>query len=128
MLSKLMFSRNPDMCPNELLFLSALISSAIFTLIMNKRIGYYIYHSVKRDQFGILSIRVLLGLLMLICIYTSVKHLPLVYVSLVSNLGPLLTPAFSFLCLSVSISRFDTGTLLVSFMGVCFLITGSLSS
>ena len=63
---------------------------------------------------------------MLVCIYTSIKYLPLVYVSLVSNLGPLLTAVFSFFLLKKGLSKLDTAVLLVSFGGVCLLITEAL--
>jgi drug/metabolite transporter (DMT)-like permease len=62
---------------------------------------------------------------MLACVYTSVKYLPLVYVSLVSNIGPLFIALFSWLLFKKGLSSFDTLTLLLSFLGVCVLVTAS---
>ncbi len=63
---------------------------------MNKQIVHYMYNSIDPKHYSNLALRVVLGMTMLVCIYTSVKYLPLVYVSLVSNLGPLLTAVFSY--------------------------------
>ena len=64
---------------------------------------------------------------MLACIYTSVKYLPLVYVSLVSNIGPLFIAIFSWLLINKGLNRNETITLVVSFIGVCILVTGNTS-
>jgi drug/metabolite transporter (DMT)-like permease len=65
---------------------------------------------------------------MLVCVYTSVKYLPLVYTSLTSNLGPLLTAVFSYFLLKKGLSRLDTVILLVSFVGVVIMIMGSVEA
>jgi drug/metabolite transporter (DMT)-like permease len=64
---------------------------------------------------------------MLACVYTSVKYLPLVYVSLVSNIGPLFIAIFSWLLFKKGLNRNETITLIVSFIGVCILVTGNTS-
>ena len=64
---------------------------------------------------------------MLACIYTSVKYLPLVYVSLVSNIGPLFIAIFSWLLINKGLNRNETITLVVSFIGVCILVNGNTS-
>ena len=64
---------------------------------------------------------------MIVCTYTCVKYLPLVFVSLVSNLSPLLTALFSYLFYRIGLTRLDTLVLIVSFGGVALLVTGSLS-
>jgi drug/metabolite transporter (DMT)-like permease len=64
---------------------------------------------------------------MLGCIYTSVRYLPLVYVALVSNLGPLFTALCSYYYLKKGLSRLDQIILLISFVGVILLITGDVS-
>jgi len=70
-------------------------------------------------------LRVSIGLVMLVCIYTSVKYLPLVYVSLSSNLGPLMTALFSYFLIRVPVSKLDVIILIISFIGVAILITGT---
>lgn len=92
---------------------------------MNKRIAHYMYSSIDPNHYTSLAMRVVLGMTMLVCIYTSVKYLPLVYVSLVSNLGPLLTAVFSYFYLGKGLGRLDSGVLLCSFGGVVLLILGA---
>ena len=82
------------------------------------------YTSIDPKHYSSLALRVVLSISMLVCIYTSVKYLPLVYVSLVQNLGPLLTAVFSFFFLNKGLNKMDLTVLLVSFGGVILLITG----
>ena len=95
---------------------------------MNKNIKYYMYTSIERRHIGHLAARVFQGLFMLVCIYTSVKYLPLVYTSLTSNLGPLLTAVFSYIFLKKGLSKLDLIILVVSFLGVMIMIWGSFQS
>lgn len=73
-----------------------------------------------------LTLRVLLGLFFLVSMYTSAKSLPLVFVALCQNLTPLLTAVFSYMYLRKGLTNLDIGVLLISFVGVALLITGSL--
>jgi drug/metabolite transporter (DMT)-like permease len=73
----------------------------------------------------LLAMRVVQGLLMMGCLYTAVRELPLAYVALISNLGPLFTALFSYLWVRSSVSRLDLYVLGISFVGVAMLITGS---
>lgn len=61
----------------------------------------------------------------MVAIYTSIKSFPLVYVSLVSNLTPLLTAVASYFLFKKGLSKLETTILIVSFCGVTLLITGS---
>lgn len=127
-LSKVLFEKIPTLTPTHLLFFQSLISSAIFTVLLNKEISHYLYHAIQRKHYIWLALRILQGLIMLGCVYTSVRYLPLVYVALVSNLGPLFTALMSYLWLSKGLSSLDVRTLGVSFFGVVLLITGSVTS
>ena len=60
------------------------------------------------------------------CIYTSIKYFPLVIVSLVQNIAPLMIALFSFIFFKVGLSRLDIAILLISFIGVIVLITGTI--
>lgn len=60
--------------------------------------------------------------------YTAVKYLPLVYVALVSNIGPLFIAIFSWFIFKKGLNRNETITLVVSFIGVCILVTGNTES
>ena len=85
------------------------------------------YTAIPRAQYGNLLVRVIQGLVMIVCTYTCVKYLPLVFVSLVSNLSPLLTALFSYLFYRIGLTKLDTLVLIISFGGVALLVTGSLS-
>jgi drug/metabolite transporter (DMT)-like permease len=128
LLGKILFTRTPQMTATQLLFLRSITAAIIFGCLMNKNIKYYMYTSIERRHIGHLAARVLQGLLMLVCIYTSVKYLPLVYTSLTSNLGPLLTAVFSYIFLKKGLSKIDVVILVISFLGVVFMILGSFQS
>lgn len=61
----------------------------------------------------------------MICTYTAIKYFPLVFVSLITNIYPLLVAVFSYLFYRVALSRLDQGVLIFSFIGVALIITGS---
>jgi drug/metabolite transporter (DMT)-like permease len=82
------------------------------------------FRSIKRKDYLKIFLRVIQALMMLGCVYTSVKYLPLVYVSLISNLGPLFTAILSYILFKKGLSKLDTMILIVSFFGVSLLITG----
>lgn len=82
---------------------------------------------MQKRHYHWLTLRVLQGLLMLGCVYTAVRYLPLVYVALVSNLGPLFTALMSYLWLKKGLSGIDQLSLGLSFAGVVLLVTGDVS-
>ena len=83
------------------------MTSAIFLLIMNVNIKYYLYTSIERKHVPSLVIRVLMGVGILACVYTSVKYLPLIICALFQNLAPLVTALFSYLFLKKGLDRLD---------------------
>ena len=122
---KLLFTRTPNLNPTQLLFMRSIVTACIFLGLMNTQIKYYLYTSIERKLLSQLTLRVTIALTMLVCIYTSVKYLPLVYVSLSSNLGPLVTALFSYFLIRVRVAKIDIIILIVSFIGVAILITGT---
>lgn len=83
------------------------------------------FRSIPRDQYRTLILRVIVGLFNMYCAYHAIKYFPIVFVSLILNLAPLLVVLFSYILYREMISRFDTMVLFASFIGVCVLITGS---
>jgi drug/metabolite transporter (DMT)-like permease len=97
MVSKLLFDALPALTPFSLLLLQSITSALVFTALLNKELSCYL---VCRGKSTLIGFRVALGFLIVACVYTAVKYLPLVIVSLVSNLGPLLTAVFSWFILN----------------------------
>jgi drug/metabolite transporter (DMT)-like permease len=97
----------------------------IFLGIMNKNFAYYMWKSIPRKYVKDLISRVIQGLILMVCIFSSIKYFPLVFVSLISNLTPLLTALLSFILFKKGLSGLDTTILIVSFIGVTVLITGT---
>lgn len=83
------------------------------------------WESIPKKYVKDLISRVIQGLILMVCIFSSIKYFPLVFVSLISNLTPLLTALLSFILFKKGLSRLDTAILIVSFVGVTVLITGS---
>ena len=84
--------------------------------------------TVPRKHIFSLVTRVFYSVLGLILVYYGIKYLPLVIVALVNNLTPLATAIMSFYILKVKLSPLDAIVLLVSFIGIVVLITGSVKS
>ena len=91
---------------------------------MNRHFIYYMWTSIPRKYVKDLVSRVIQGLVLMVAAYTAIKYFPLVFVSLVTNLAPLLTAVLSYFIFRVSLSKLDTIVLLISFIGVTVLITG----
>jgi len=59
------------------------------------------------------------------CNYLAIKYFPLVFISLVTNIAPLLVALFSYIIYKIALQKIDIINLFVSFGGVALLITGS---
>lgn len=108
----------------QLLVLRSVFAAIVFLAIMNRRFVDYMWRIIPRRHIGDLISRVIQGLVLMVCIFNSIKYFPLVFVSLISNLTPLLTALLSLLLFKVGLSMLDTCILLLSFVGVTVLITG----
>ena len=122
---KLLFTRSPNLNLTQLLFMRSIVNACINLGQMNSQIKYCMYTSIERNLLPQLALRVTFGLAMIVCVYTSVKFLPLVYVSLSSNLGPLLVALFAYFYYGIPVSKIDVIILIVCFIGVAILITGT---
>ena len=63
--------------------------------------------------------------MIMVSVYTAVKGLPPVYVALSSNFSPLITALLSYVMIKVPITRLDIQVLIISFIGVGILISGT---
>ena len=82
------------------------------------------YDTIPRSQVLILFLRVSIGVFNMFCQYYTIKYFPLVFVSLVQNLAPLLVALTSYVLYKQALTHLDTSVLLVSFIGVIMLVTG----
>jgi drug/metabolite transporter (DMT)-like permease len=123
-LAKIIFERHPSMTPTLLLFLRSATSVVLLVTILNNKLKEYLYDKIDPKLKWKLTTRVILGVLVIVCIYTSVKSLPLVIVGVVTNLSPLFTALLSLIILKKAITKVDSFALVVSFVGVVILITG----
>jgi len=112
----------------QLLVLRSLASVIVMLFIINFRVKHYMYDKIPRQQYFVLFLRVSIGLFNMFCQYYSIKNFPLVFVSLVQNLAPLLVALASFVLYKLPLTRLDTSVLLVSFFGVILLVTGGARS
>jgi len=92
---------------------------------MNKKTYKYVIAEVPRDMASSLAARVCLGMFNMFCTYHVIKYFPLVYISIVANIAPLLIALFSYLIYRERLTSLDMIVLLLSFIGVSVLITGS---
>ena len=86
------------------------------------------YDTIPRKTFPILIFHVIQSIVFLVSLYTTLKKLPLVYSSLMSNLSPLLTALVSYIYLSVNLSKMEIAVLIVSFYQVMMLVGVSSSA
>ena len=84
------------MTPSQLLFLRSALSVLFLGILLRNKLKEYLYDNLDKNLRWQLVLRIFLGVMHLVCIYTSVKSLPLVLVGVVTNLSPLLTAVLSF--------------------------------
>ncbi|TNV77029.1 hypothetical protein FGO68_gene5292 [Halteria grandinella] len=122
-LSKIAYQRNPDMAVPQLLFFIGIGSSLTFIILMGRDLKVYL--SVERGYILSIFLRIALSMMLLGCVYTSVKYLPLIYIALSVNLNPIITVILSYLLLKKGLGLMDTAVLLISFGGVVVIILGT---
>jgi drug/metabolite transporter (DMT)-like permease len=111
------------MTPTQLLFLRSAISVVLLIMLIGDKLKEYLYDNFDKKLKWQLALRVTLGVLLLVSIYTSVKSLPLVLVGVVTNLSPLLTAVLSYFILKKALTTVDAIALVAAFAGVVLLIT-----
>ena len=123
---KVLFVRHPSLSLSQLIVVRSLFAMLIFAAIMNKDVKRYLFESVPRIHYKSMALRCLQGSFQFMCIYTCIKYFPVVFVSIVNNISPLLIAFLSFILYKVALSYLDLSVLLISFAGVVILITGTL--
>eukprot|EP00347_Sterkiella_histriomuscorum_P002354 403368478 len=83
------------------------------------------YTSIPKSSYSNLFVRVIQGLFSFSFIYYALRYLPLVFVSMIMNLSPITTAIMSYFMLGERLSKLDIWILIISFVGVIFLILGS---
>jgi drug/metabolite transporter (DMT)-like permease len=119
--------RHPDTSTSQLLVIRSISSTIVMLVAMNVKTKHYMYDSIPRDQIKTLTFRIVQGIFNMYCAYIAIKYFPLVFVSLIQNIAPLLVVLFSYILYKQGLSCTDTIILFVSFFGVIILITGSFS-
>ena len=92
---------------------------------MNKNFKYCMYDCIDRKLLPLFFTRIGLQIMIMVSVYTAVKGLPPVYVALSSNFSPLFTALLSYVMIKVPITRLDIQVLIISFIGVGILISGT---
>ncbi len=92
---------------------------------MNKNFKYYMYDCIDRKLLPLFFTRIGLQIMIMVSVYTAVKGLPPVYVALSSNFSPLFTALLSYVMIKVPITKLDIQVLIISFIGVGILISGT---
>ena len=94
-------------------------------VIMNVKTKHYMIDTIPKKQIPVLIMRCALGLFNMFCMYYAIKFFPLVYVSLIQNMAPLLVALASYVFYKIPLTRLDTVVLLISFIGAILLVTGA---
>lgn len=125
LLGAVLFNRQPDITTPQLLALRSVFSGFVIFAVMNTRTKSYLFDTVPRDQALTLAMRVAQGMFNMFCTYYVIKYFPLVYVSIVANTAPLLIAFFAYVIYKERLTALDIAVLIISFIGVSVLITGS---
>jgi drug/metabolite transporter (DMT)-like permease len=92
---------------------------------MNRNLYKYMVTNIPREMYKALALRLIVGSMNIFSVYYCVMFFPVVIVTLVSNLNPLLVALFSYFIYKVKLSGVEVGVLIMSFLGFIILISGS---
>ena len=120
---KLLYNRNPEMTPNQLIVYRALFSSVALILYINKDLLKVM--TVRREDWCSLLLRAVQGNITVFITFTSVKHFSLATVSIVQNISPLLTALAGVLFLKETMTKNQWIKLFVTFGCILCLILGA---
>ena len=123
---KVLFVRHPDEVNiSQLIVIRSIGALIVLFMIMNKKSYQYLFQNVPRHLYRKLVTRCLLGVLSIVTLYTCIRYFPLVLVSLISNIAPLLVALLSWFFFKVKLTRLNLAVLFISFAGVILLILSS---
>jgi len=125
--AKILYTRHPSLQLAELLILRSTASLLIFFLIMNRNIYTYFVTNVPKEYVRTLFVRCCIGCFQFTSVYYCIMYFPVVFMTLIQNLSPLLIAAFSFYLYKVELNKVEIGVLITSFIGFIILVTGSFS-
>ncbi len=123
--AKILYIRHPNLSLPELILLRSLSSILIFLCIMNRNIYNYLVTNVPRHLYKTLLLRCSIGCFQFTSVYYCIMYFPVVFVTLIQNLSPLLIALFSYALYRVKLNLIEVGVLIVSFVGFIILVTGS---
>jgi drug/metabolite transporter (DMT)-like permease len=83
--------------------------------------------NIPREMYNTLALGLVVGSINVFAVYYCVMFLPVVIVTLVSNLTPLILALLSYLIYKVKLTGIEVGVLIMSFVGFIILISGSFS-
>ena len=76
---KYIFVRNPQIHPQQMLFLRGFLACIILIIGVNKDLKYAVYDNVKRDQFKGLIMRATQASMVVLINFTIVEYVSLVF-------------------------------------------------
>jgi drug/metabolite transporter (DMT)-like permease len=123
---KILFIRHPFLSVSELITIRSVFASIIIIAIMNKKIKFYLFESVPRSHYSQLALRCCQGSFSFMCLYVCIRYFPVVFVTLVQNISPLLLAVFSWYLHGVKLTKIELIVLTLSFIGVVIIISGNL--
>lgn len=122
MLSKSLFMRNPEMDVFALLSIKSFFAFLITVLIVGTNLKKMMVDDIEEDQKKYVFIKVCQASFSYFLLYYSIRNLPLVEVSLVNNMVPVLVAVLSFMLLGEGLRLREVIALIISFAGITLLV------
>ncbi|CDW87883.1 membrane protein [Stylonychia lemnae] len=124
-ISKILFINHSNLGVFEMLLMRGTYFLVILVFIVGKNYKWILWESIPRNMIFPLLVRVTCGCLGFLCINQAIKHLPIVLVALFVNTLPLFTSLLGFLILREKITKMEVFCLVLAFLGIYTLVSGS---
>lgn len=118
----MLYIREPNLHPFQLLFIFAVFGVAIMIMMVNINIKKDTWDSVTKDQSCSLVFKTFTGTTTAMINYSIAKWIPLTIISIVSNLAPIIVVVLAFLILKEVIRKFDLLMMMLTLAGIFVMI------
>lgn len=121
---KFLYIRRPDINGFQILFFRSVmvtIFAYIYTMFCKKNLREAIMDPIKNEQKTNLFLRCMQGFTIKSIQFFIFKYFKLTTISLIINLGPIITLLFSYTCLGESVTCSDIAQVIIAFSGTAII-------
>ena len=120
--ARLLYDRNPDMLPHQMIFMRSVFAIAFQALWLNTELKAAVWDGINRGNCSPLVARTTLGVAINSINYVVTRYLPLSYLAIMINMGPFVTLILAHFILREKITAFDVTMITMTVAGIMLVL------